>query len=155
MEIKNMSNMRFIPLNDILSALGATLQDPYDNGVSQKIPADKVNECWRNGTPVYKDDDMKWNGDRAFELANDIKARRTRIDEIKAAQKAELEREQKALEEAEKQYHDELSHIRYVGDDKQLQLLIPRDKMFDLVKGLTKAINDNKEAKSYKIKINL
>lgn len=147
--------MRFIPLNDILSALGATLQDPYDNGVSQKVPADKVNECWRNGTPVYKDDDMKWNGDRAFELANDIKARRTRIDEIKAQQQKELEAEQKALEEAEKQYRAELSHIRYVGDDKQLQLLIPRDKMFDLVKGLTKAINDNKEAKSYKITINL
>lgn len=147
--------MRFIPLNDILSALGATLQDPYDNGVSQKVPADKVNECWRNGTPVYKDDDMKWNGDRAFELANDIKARRTRIDEIKAQQQKELEAEQKALEEAEKQYRAELTHIRYVGDDKQLQLLIPRDKMFELVKGLTKAINDNKEAKSYKIKINL
>lgn len=150
-----MNNMRFIPLNDILSALGATLQDPYDNGVSQKVPADKVNECWRNGTPVYKDDDMKWNGDRAFELANDIKARRTRIDEIKAQQQKELEAEQKALEEAEKQYRAELTHIRYVGDDKQLQLLIPRDKMFELVKGLTKAINDNKEAKSYKITINL
>ena len=148
--------MRFIPLNDILNALAgksngfpncfyeqldpemrakAPQDDPYNNGVSQQEP--------------------KWNGDRAFELANDIKARRTRIDEIKAQQQKELEAEQKALEEAEKQYRAELSHIRYVGDDKQLQLLIPRDKMFDLVKGLTKAINDNKEAKSYKIKINL
>lgn len=151
-----MSNMRFIPLNDILSALGATLQDPYDNGETQKVPADKVNECWRNGTPVYKDDDdMKWNGDRAFKLAEAIKARRQRIEEIKKAQQAELEREQNDLAETEKQYRAELSHIRYVGDDKQLQLLIPRDKMFELVKGLTKAINDNKEAKSYKIKINL
>ena len=151
-----MSNMRFIPLNDILNTLAgksngfpncfyeqldpemrakAPQDDPYNNGVSQQEP--------------------KWNGDRAFELANDIKARRTRIDEIKAQQQKELEAEQKALEEAEKQYRAELSHIRYVGDDKQLQLLIPRDKMFDLVKGLTKAINDNKEAKSYKIKINL
>lgn len=153
-----MKNMRFIPLNDILELLAGKSMgfpnsfyeqvdtelrpatqtpqvDPYDNGVSQKQP--------------------KWNGDKAFELANDIKARRAKIDEIKAAQKAELEREQKALEEAEKQYHDELSHIRYVGDDKTLELLIPREKMFQLVKGLTDVINGNKEAKSYKVKITL
>ena len=144
--------MRFIPLNDILNALAGKStgfpncfyeqldpdvrpNDPYDNGESQKEP--------------------KWNGDKAFELANDIKARRAKIEEIKAAQQAELEREQKALEEAEKQYHNELSHIRYVGDDKQLQLLIPREKMFQLVKGLTDVINGNKEAKSYKVKITL
>ena len=146
--------MRFIPLNDILNALAGKstgfpncfyeqldpemrnqepIDDPYDNGVKEP----------------------KWNGDKAFELANDIKARRAKIDEIKAAQKAELEREQKALEEAEKQYHDELSHIRYVGDDKQLQLLIPREKMFQLVKGLTDVINGDKEAKSYKVTIHL
>lgn len=151
--------MRFIPLNDILNALAgkstgfpncfyeqldpemrvpnqAPIDDPYDNGVSQRK-------------------EPNWNGDKAFELANDIKARRAKIDEIKAAQKAELEREQKALEEAEKQYHDELSHIRYVGDDKQLQLLIPREKMFQLVKGLTDVINGDKEAKSYKVTIHL
>lgn len=148
--------MRFIPLNDILNALAgkstgfpncfyeqldpemrpnAPIDDPYDNGESQKEP--------------------KWNGDKAFELANDIKARRAKIEEIKAAQQTELEREQKALEEAEKQYHDELSHIRYVGDDKQLQLLIPREKMFQLVKGLTDVINGDKEAKSYKVTIHL
>ena len=163
--------MRFIPLNDILSALAGnggnlanawnTFIDPCEQEFKEmgkpslKVPADKVNECWRNGTPVYKDDDMKWNGDRAFELAEAIKARRQRIEDIKKAQQAELEREQNDLAETEKQYRAELSHIRYVGDDKQLQLLIPRDKMFDLVKGLTKAINDNKEAKSYKITINL
>ena len=153
------NNMRFIPLNDILELLTgqstgfpnsfyeqvdpelrpatqAPHIDPYDNGESQR-------------------QEPKWNGDKAFELANDIKARRAKIDEIKAAQKAELEREQKALEEAEKQYHDELSHIRYVGDDKQLQLLIPREKMFQLVKGLTDVINGDKEAKSYKVTINL
>ena len=152
------NTMRFIPLNDILELLAGKSMgfpnsfyeqvdpelrpatqtpqvDPYDNGESQK--------------------QHKWNGDKAFELANDIKARRAKIDEIKAAQKAELEREQKALEEAEKQYHDELSHIRYVGDDKTLELLIPREKMFQLVKGLTDVINGNKEAKSYKVKITL
>lgn len=154
-----MKNMRFIPLNDILELLTgkstgfpncfyeqldpdvrpttkAPQVDPYDNGESQR-------------------QEPKWNGDKAFELANDIKARRAKIEEIKAAQQAELEREQKALEEAEKQYHNELSHIRYVGDDKQLELLIPREKMFQLVKGLTDVINGNKEAKSYKVKITL
>lgn len=164
--------MRFIPINEILNALAGksnefpncfyeqldpemrqTFDDPYDNGVSQKVPADKVNSCWANGAPQYQE--QKWNGDKAFELANDIKARRAKIEEIKAAQAAELEREQKALEEAEKQYHDELSHIRYVGDDKTLQLLIPREKMFQLVKGLTDVINANKDAKSYKVKITL
>lgn len=151
--------MRFIPLNDILELLAGKSTgfpncfyeqldpdvrpttkvpqvDPYDNGESQR-------------------QEPKWNGDKAFELANDIKARRAKIEEIKAAQQAELEREQKALEEAEKQYHNELSHIRYVGDDKQLELLIPREKMFQLVKGLTDVINGNKEAKSYKVKITL
>ena len=161
--------MRFIPLNDILSSLAGnggnlanawnTFIDPCENEFKEmgkpslKIPADKVNECWANGVPQYQE--QKWNGDRAFELANDIKARRAKIEEIKAAQQAELEREQKALEEAEKQYHDELAHIRYVGDDKTLQLLIPREKMFQLVKGLTDVINENKEAKSYKVKITL
>lgn len=153
-----MNNMRFIPLNDILSALagnGGNLANAWNTFIE---PCEKeFQEMGKPSlkVPADKDEDMKWNGDRAFELANDIKARRTRIDEIKAQQQKELEAEQKALEEAEKQYRAELSHIRYVGDDKQLQLLIPRDKMFDLVKGLTKAINDNKEAKSYKITINL
>lgn len=157
--------MRFIPLNEIIDALAGKSNgfpncfyeqldpemrpDPYE----KKIPAENSNSCWVNGTPQYQE--QKWNGDRAFELANDIKARRAKIDEIKAAQQAELEREQKALEEAEKQYHDELSHIRYVGDDKTLQLLIPREKMFQLVKGLTDVINANKDAKSYKVKITL
>ena len=157
-----MQNMRFIPLNDILELLTGkstgfpnSFYEQVDPDVrpTNKVPAEKANACWANGTPVYQE--PKWNGDKAFELANDIKARRAKIEEIKAAQQAELEREQKALEEAEKQYHDELSHIRYVGDDKQLELLIPREKMFQLVKGLTDVINGNKEAKSYKVKITL
>jgi hypothetical protein len=146
-----MSNMRFIPLNDILELL---------SGKSTGFPSsfyEQVDPDFRPApqTPQVDPGEPKWNGDKAFELANDIKARRAKIDEIKAAQKAELEREQKALEEAEKQYHDELSHIRYVGNDKELQLLIPREKMFQLVKGLTDVINGNKEAKSYKVKITL
>ena len=157
-----MNNMRFIPLNDILELLTGkstgfpnSFYEQVDPDVrpTNKVPAEKANACWANGTPVYQE--PKWNGDKAFELANDIKARRAKIEEIKAAQQAELEREQKALEEAEKQYHDELSHIRYVGDDKELQLLIPREKMFQLVKGLSDVINGNKEAKSYKVKITL
>lgn len=157
-----MKNMRFIPLNEIIDALAGKSNgfpncfyeqlDP-EMRESHTVPSENSNACWANGTPQYQE--QKWNGDRAFELANDIKARRAKIDEIKAAQAAELEREQKALEEAEKQYHDELSHIRYVGDDKTLQLLIPREKMFQLVKGLTDVINENKEAKSYKVKITL
>ena len=154
------NTMRFIPLNDILELLTGkssgfpnSFYEQVDPDVRPKVPAEKANACWANGTPVYQE--PKWNGDKAFELANDIKARRAKIEEIKAAQQAELEREQKALEEAEKQYHDELSHIRYVGDDKQLELLIPREKMFQLVKGLTDVINGNKEAKSYKVKITL
>jgi hypothetical protein len=157
-----MKNMRFIPLNEIIDALAGKsngfpncFYEQLDPEMREpnKVPAEKANACWANGTPVYQE--PKWNGDKAFELANDIKARRAKIEEIKAAQQAELEREQKALEEAEKQYHDELSHIRYVGDDKELQLLIPREKMFQLVKGLTDVINGNKEAKSYKVKITL
>lgn len=157
------NTMRFIPLNDILELLTGKSTgfpssfyeqvDPDVRPATNKVPAEKANACWANGTPVYQE--PKWNGDKAFELANDIKARRAKIEEIKAAQQAELEREQKALEEAEKQYHDELSHIRYVGNDKELQLLIPREKMFQLVKGLTDVINGNKEAKSYKVKITL
>lgn len=156
------NTMRFIPLDDILELLTGkstgfpnSFYEQVDPDVrpTNKVPAEKANACWANGTPVYQE--PKWNGDKAFELANDIKARRAKIEEIKAAQQAELEREQKALEEAEKQYHDELSHIRYVGDDKQLELLIPREKMFQLVKGLTDVINGNKEAKSYKVKITL
>lgn len=157
-----MNNMRFIPLNDILELLTGkstgfpnSFYEQVDPELrpANTVPAEKANECWANGTPKYQE--PKWNGDKAFELANDIKARRAKIEEIKAAQQAELEREQKALEEAEKQYHNELSHIRYVGDDKQLELLIPREKMFQLVKGLTDVINGNKEAKSYKVKITL
>lgn len=146
--------MRFIPLNDILELLaGKSTEFPncfYEQLDPEMRPATQTTQVdpYNNGEP-------KWNGDKAFELANDIKARRAKIEEIKAAQQAELEREQKALEEAEKQYHDELSHIRYVGDDKQLELLIPREKMFQLVKGLTDVINGNKEAKSYKVKITL
>lgn len=149
-----MNNIRFIPLNDILELLaGKSTGFPscfYEQLDPEMRPATQAPQVdsYDNGEP-------KWNGDKAFELANDIKARRAKIDEIKAAQKAELEREQKALEEAEKQYHDELSHIRYVGNDKELQLLIPREKMFQLVKGLTDVINGNKEAKSYKVKITL
>ena len=147
--------MRFIPLNDILELLtGKSTGFPssfYEQVDPDLRPATQA--PIDNGTPQYQE--PKWNGDKAFELANDIKARRAKIEEIKAAQQAELEREQKALEEAEKQYHNELSHIRYVGDDKQLELLIPREKMFQLVKGLTDVINGNKEAKSYKVKITL
>ena len=146
--------MRFIPLNDILNALaGKSTGFPncfYEQLDPEMRPQEPIDDPYDNGVK-----EPKWNGDKAFELANDIKARRAKIDEIKAAQKAELEREQKALEEAEKQYHDELSHIRYVGDDKQLQLLIPREKMFQLVKGLTDVINGDKEAKSYKVTIHL
>lgn len=152
-----MNNMRFIPLNDILELLtGKSTGFPnsfYEQVDPELRPATKTPQVdpYDNG----ESKEPKWNGDKAFELANDIKARRAKIEEIKAAQQAELEREQKALEEAEKQYHNELSHIRYVGDDKQLELLIPREKMFQLVKGLTDVINGNKEAKSYKVKITL
>ncbi len=151
-----MKNMRFIPLNDIIDAL-AGKSTGFPNCFYEQLdpemrePNQAPNDPY--DTPQYQE--PKWNGDKAFELANDIKARRAKIEEIKAAQQAELEREQKALEEAEKQYHDELSHIRYVGNDKELQLLIPREKMFQLVKGLTDVINGNKEAKSYKVKITL
>lgn len=146
------NTMRFIPLDDILELLTGKSNCFYEQ-VDPEMREPSLQAKWANGTPLYQE--PKWNGDRAFELANDIKARRAKIEEIKAAQQAELEREQKALEEAEKQYHNELSHIRYVGDDKQLELLIPREKMFQLVKGLTDVINGNKEAKSYKVKITL
>lgn len=149
-----MNNMRFIPLNDILELL-AGKSTGFPNCFYEQLDPDLRPATKAPQVDPYNNGEPKWNGDKAFELANDIKARRAKIEEIKAAQQAELEREQKALEEAEKQYHDELSHIRYVGDDKQLELLIPREKMFQLVKGLTDVINGNKEAKSYKVKITL
>ena len=151
------NKMRFIPLNDILELLTGK-SNGFPNCFYEQVDPDLRPATQTPQVDPYDNGESKqpkWNGDKAFELANDIKARRAKIDEIKAAQKAELEREQKALEEAEKQYHDELSHIRYVGDDKQLQLLIPREKMFQLVKGLTDVINGDKEAKSYKVTIHL
>ena len=173
-DLKTMNNMIFIPLNnlkldDIINALAGNgdnwakawndFIEPCEKEFKEmgqpslKIPADKANSCWANGTPQYKE--PNWNGDKAFALANDIKARKAKIEELKEAQAKVIENEQKALEEAEKQYRAELSHIRYVGDDKQLQLLIPREKMFQLIQGLTKVINENKEAKSYRVTINL
>ena len=84
------------------------------------------------------------NASTAFALAEDIKARRARI----AA-------EQKELEEAERLYHEQLKKIRFVADDDKIEMLIPREKMLSLIDGLTRAINENKEAKTYKITINL
>ena len=75
-------------------------------------------------------------------------------EEIKR-KREQIAAEQKELEEAEKQYQEQLNKIRYVADDEKIEMLIPREKMIKLIQGLTDAINNNKDAKSYKVTINL
>ena len=79
-----------------------------------------------------------------FSLAEQIKRKREQI----ALEQAELE-------EAQRKYEEQLKKIRYVADDEKIEMLIPREKMVKLIKGLTDAINNNPTAKSYKVTINL
>lgn len=84
------------------------------------------------------------NATDAFNLANEIKRK-----------KEQIALEQAELEEAQRKYEEQLKKIRYIADDEKIELLIPREKMVKLIKGLTDAINNNPDAKSYKVTINL
>ena len=95
-------------------------------------------------SPAPTVDNPLHNATDAFNLANEIKRK-----------KEQIALEQAALEEAERQYEEQLKKIRYVADDEKIEMLIPREKMVKLIKGLTDAINNNPSAKSYKVTINL
>ena len=123
----NFTNRNFIDLNDLLGGLFG-----YGQPSRTFVPHAKPQT------------EPQHNANTAFSLAEQIKRKREQI----AA-------EQKELEEAEKQYQEQLSKIRYVADDEKIEMLIPREKMIKLIQGLTDAINNNKDAKSYKVTINL
>lgn len=77
------------------------------------------------------------------------------LEEEIAARKARIAEEQKALEEAEREYEAQKNKIRYSADDSKIEMLVPREKMIKMIKGLTKAIQENPDAKTYKVTINL
>lgn len=120
------TNRNFVDLNDLLGGLFG--YEPSRSFIPHAKPQTE---------PQH-------NANTAFSLAEEIKRKREQI----AA-------EQKELEEAEKQYQEQLNKIRYVADDEKIEMLIPREKMIKLIQGLTDAINNNKDAKSYKVTINL
>lgn len=72
-----------------------------------------------------------------------------------AERKARIAAEQKELEEAEKLLESQKNKIKYVADDEKIEMLIPREKIVKMISNLTKAINDNPDAKTYKLTINL
>lgn len=72
-----------------------------------------------------------------------------------AERKARIAAEQKELEEAERLLESQKNKIRYVADDEKIEMLIPREKIVKMISNLTKAINDNPDAKTYKLTINL
>jgi regulator of protease activity HflC (stomatin/prohibitin superfamily) len=120
------TNRNFVDLNDLLGGLFG--YEPHRSFIPHAKPQTE---------PQH-------NANTAFSLAEQIKQKREQIA-----------REQAALEEAEKQYQEQLNKIRYIADDEKIEMLIPREKMIKLIKGLTDAINNNKDAKSYKVTITL
>ena len=128
-----MSN--FMNLNDVLESLFGY------------VPEDYRKEPVRRPTPISPAptvDNPLHNATDAFNLANEIKRK-----------KEQIALEQAELEEAQRKYEEQLKKIRYVADDEKIEMLIPREKMVKLIKGLTDAINNNPTAKSYKVTINL
>lgn len=120
------TNRNFVDLNDLLGGLFG--YEPSRSFIPRAKPQTE---------PQH-------NANTAFSLAEEIKRKREQIA-----------KEQAALEEAERQYQEQLNKIRYVADDEKIEMLIPREKMIKLIQGLTDAINNNKDAKSYKVTINL
>lgn len=134
---------RIYSLNDILNALNGVVPQTRQNDNLQSWWNKFIEPC----EPEIKEmgqESLKFPERNAFNLAEDIKQRRERIA-----------REQAALEEAEKQYDEQCKKIRYIGDDKKLQMLVPREKMLQLIKGLTEVLKKEPDAKNYKITINL
>ena len=135
-EKTNMDNFNWMNLNDLL------------NGIFGYAP-DYRKQTARPSSPISPDpaptvDNPLHNATDAFNLANEIKRK-----------KEQIALEQAELEEAQRKYEEQLKKIRYVADDEKIEMLIPREKMVKLIKGLTDAINNNPTAKSYKVTINL
>ena len=79
----------------------------------------------------------------------------TSLEEEIARRKARMEEDQRAIEAAEKELEKQKNKIRYVADKEKIEMLIPREKIVKMISNLTKAINDNPDAKTYKLTINL
>lgn len=131
-----MDNFNWMNLNDLLNGIFGYVPDyrkqtPAHASTSSPITSPTVDNPLHNATD-------------AFNLANEIKRK-----------KEQIALEQAELEEAQRKYEEQLKKIRYVADDEKIEMLIPREKMVKLIKGLTDAINNNPSAKSYKVTINL
>ena len=131
-----MDNFNWMNLNDLLNGIFGYVPDyrkqtPTTSSPITSAPAPTVDNPLHNATD-------------AFNLANEIKRK-----------KEQIALEQAELEEAQRKYEEQLKKIRYVADDQKIEMLIPREKMVKLIKGLTDAINNNPTAKSYKVTINL
>ena len=77
------------------------------------------------------------------------------LEEEIAARKARIAEEQRALEEAEKEFEKQKNKIRYVADDEKIEMLVPREKLIKMIQSLTKVVQENKDAKTYRVTINL
>jgi hypothetical protein len=120
----------YVSLDDLLNGIFGYVPD-YRKKTPAPAPAPTVDNPLHNATD-------------AFNLANEIKRK-----------KEQIALEQAELEEAQRKYEEQLKKIRYIADDEKIEMLIPREKMVKLIKGLTDAINNNPDAKSYKVTINL
>lgn len=133
-----MDNFNWMNLNDLLNGIFGYAPD-YRKQTPSPAPSSPITSA-----PAPTVDNPLHNATDAFNLANEIKRK-----------KEQIALEQAELEEAQRKYEEQLKKIRYVADDQKIEMLIPREKMVKLIKGLTDAINNNPDAKSYKVTINL
>lgn len=122
---------KWVNLNDILDGLFGNYVPEYYRSSSPSSPVQTVKN------PIH-------NASDAFNLANEIKRK-----------KEQIALEQAELEEAQRKYEEQLKKIRYIADDEKIELLIPREKMVKIIKGLSEALENNKDAKNYRVTINL
>lgn len=134
-----MDNFNWMNLNDLLNGIFG-----YAPDYRKQAPAHASTSSPITSAPSPTVDNPLHNATDAFNLANEIKRK-----------KEQIALEQAELEEAQRKYEEQLKKIRYVADDQKIEMLIPREKMVKLIKGLTDAINNNPDAKSYKVTINL
>lgn len=132
-----MSNFNYVSLDDLLNGIFGYVPDYRKQTPRPTSPTSPTSPAPTVDNPLH-------NATDAFNLANEIKRK-----------KEQIALEQAELEEAQRKYEEQLKKIRYVADDQKIEMLIPREKMVKLIKGLTDAINNNPDAKSYKVTINL
>jgi hypothetical protein len=134
-----MDNFNWMNLNDLLNGIFGYVPD-----YRKQTARPSISQATSPTSPAPTVDNPLHNATDAFNLANEIKRK-----------KEQIALEQAELEEAQRKYEEQLKKIRYVADDEKIEMLIPREKMVKLIKGLTDAINNNPTAKSYKVTINL